>query len=200
MRHLRGIQDPAEARSPRAGACPRVTVRKGGRHPAGTRAARSSIGDVLAVGVVLVIIALGLVLAEAHLTTGGLIGGGALVALVGGLVLLLSGAGAGLLVVVVVASVVCAVSATGLLVLGRTFRSVRRLRPRSGTEAMVGHVGVLRVGESAARVFVDGGLWRAQPSLLDEGRAWHDGDRVVVERVNGLTLGVRKAEEWELNP
>jgi membrane protein implicated in regulation of membrane protease activity len=28
----------------------------------------------------------------------------------------------------------------------------------------------------------------------------HDGDRVVVERVSGLTLGVRKAEEWELNP
>lgn len=155
---------------------------------------------MLVVGVVLVIIALVLVLAEAHLTTGGLIGGGALVALVGGLVMLLTGAGAGLLAVVVVAGVVSAVSAVGLLVLGRTFRSVRRLRPRSGTEAMVGHVGVLRVGESAARVFVDGGLWRAQPSLLDEGRALHDGDRVVVERVNGLTLGVRKAEDWELNP
>jgi len=28
----------------------------------------------------------------------------------------------------------------------------------------------------------------------------HEGDQVVVERVSGLTLCVRKAEEWELNP
>jgi len=31
----------------------------------------------------------------------------------------------------------------------------------------------------------------------DEGEL-HEGDRVVVERVDGLTLCVRKAEEWEL--
>ncbi|HZL06087.1 MAG TPA: NfeD family protein, partial [Coriobacteriia bacterium] len=91
-------------------------------------------------------------------------------------------------------------SASGLLVLGRSVVSVRSRRPRAGAEAMVGHVGVLRVRDAAARVFVDGGLWRAQPSLFEEEGALHDGDRVVVERVNGLTLGVRKAEEWELNP
>ena len=28
--------------------------------------------------------------------------------------------------------------------------------------------------------------------------ALEEGDRVVVERVNGLTLSVRRAEEWEL--
>ena len=30
--------------------------------------------------------------------------------------------------------------------------------------------------------------------------ALREGERVVVERVNGLTLRVRRAEEWELNP
>jgi membrane-bound serine protease (ClpP class) len=153
---------------------------------------------VLAVGLILVVVALLLVLAEAHLTTGGLIGGGAMIALIGGVVVLLIGAGAGLLAVLGVAAGLFCGSIAGLLLLGRSFRSVRRLRPRSGTEAMVGHVGVVRVGESAPGVFVDGCLWRAQPSPLEEGRALHDGDSVVVERVKGLTLSVRKAEEWEL--
>jgi membrane-bound ClpP family serine protease len=155
---------------------------------------------VLAIGLVLVLVAVVLVLAEAHLTTGGVIAGVAVLALVSGITLLLIGAGAGLLAVLAVGAGAFAASFAGLLVIGRSLRSARRLRPRSGIEAMVGHVGVVRVRDSAARVFIDGGLWRAQPSLLDESGALHDGDRVVVERVNGLTLGVRKAEEWELNP
>ncbi|MGI8921542.1 MAG: NfeD family protein [Solirubrobacteraceae bacterium] len=151
------------------------------------------------IGLVFVVVAVLLVVAEAHLTTGGLISSIAIVALVSGLTLLLVGAGAGWLVVLGVAAGVLAASLAALLVVGRSLLSVRSLRPRSGAEAMVGHIGVVRVGDSAARVFVDGGLWRAQPSLLEEDNALHDGDRVVVERVNGLTLGVRKAEEWELH-
>jgi membrane protein implicated in regulation of membrane protease activity len=155
---------------------------------------------MLAIGSIMVVVAVVLILAEAHLTTGGLIASVALVAFVGGVTLLLVGAGAGLLAVLAVVGGVLAGSLAVLLAVGRRLQSVRSLRPRSGSEAMVGHVGVVRVGDSVARVFVDGGLWRAQPSLLEEGSALHDGDRVVVERVTGLTLGVRKAEEWELNP
>ncbi|MGO9902141.1 MAG: NfeD family protein [Solirubrobacteraceae bacterium] len=154
---------------------------------------------MLALGLVFVVIAVVLVLAEAHLTTGGLIASVSVVALVTGVTLLLLAAGAGAFAVLVVAGGVLAASSVGLLVVGRTLLSVRSLRPRSGTEAMVGHVGVVRVGNAGARVFIDGGLWRARPSLLEEGSALHDGDRVVVERVNGLTLDVRKAEEWELS-
>ena len=141
-----------------------------------------------------------LVLVEAHVTTGGLIAGVAVVALVGGVTLLSVGAGVGVLGVLVVAAGVLAASLAGLAVVGRSLLTVRSQRPRSGAEAMVGHVGVIRGSTPAPRVFVDGGLWRAAPSILDEGRALHEGDRVVVERVSGLTLGVRKAEEWELNP
>lgn len=155
---------------------------------------------MLALGLLSVLVAIVLALAEAHLTAGGLMAGGAVVALIGGTTMLLIGAGAGLAVVLVVAGGVCAASLAGLVLLGRSLRSVWRLPPRSGSEAMVGHVGVLRMGGADAGVFVDGGLWRAQPSPLMEGCALHDGDPVVVERVNGLTLGVRKAEEWELNP
>ncbi len=75
------------------------------------------------------------------------------------------------------------------------------MRPRTGREALVGHVGVVRSGDSTeAQVFIDGSLWRAEPSPVHYEAELHDGERVVVERVHGLTLCVRKAEEWELNP
>jgi membrane protein implicated in regulation of membrane protease activity len=47
------------------------------------------------------------------------------------------------------------------------------------------------------QVFVDGALWRARPCMEDELSV---GDPVVVERVNGLVLSVRRAEEWEVDP
>src|SRR6266550_3570054 len=100
-----------------------------------------------ALGISLIVVALALLVAEAHLSTGGLIGVGASAAAVGGGALLLLSAGAG----------------------------------------------------AAAHVFVDGSLWRAEPSPIHEQAELHEGDQVVVERVSGLTLCVRKAEEWELN-
>jgi membrane-bound serine protease (ClpP class) len=155
---------------------------------------------VLALSVVCIGAAIILALAEAHVSTGGLIAGAGVVALVCGVVLLSAAAGLGALAAAAIGVVVSAVALTGLYVLGRSLLSVRTLRPRSGPEAMVGHVGVIRVGATAPRVFVDGSLWRAIPSVLDEGADLHDGDPVVVERVSGLTLRVRRAEEWELNP
>jgi len=154
---------------------------------------------VLALGVALVVAAVILALAEAHVSTGGLIAGVGVVALVCGVTLLSASAGIGVIGVVAVTVAVLAASLAGLYVLGRSLLSVRSQRPRSGPEAMVGHVGVVRGGTPSPRVFVDGSLWRAAPSLLDEGLDLHDGDRVVVERVSGLTLGVRRAEEWELH-
>lgn len=153
---------------------------------------------MLAGGLALVVVAVVLVLAEAHLTTGGLIASVAIVALVAGVTLLLLSAGAGVPAVSAAAVAVLVASSAGLLVVGRSVLSVRTQRPRSGIEAMVGHVGVVRIGDGRTRVFVDGGLWRAQPSVLEPEGALHDGDRVVVERVNGLTLTVRTAETWEL--
>ena len=47
-------------------------------------------------------------------------------------------------------------------------------------------------------MFVDGELWRARRSWADEQRALGEGEQVVVEQVQGLTLSVRRAEEWEV--
>ena len=88
-----------------------------------------------------------------------------------------------------------------LLLLRRRILRPLRARPRTGSEALVGHVGVLHSnGGPEMQVFIEGSLWRAAPSPIHEETELHDGDRVVVERVNGLTLCVRKAEVWELNP
>jgi membrane protein implicated in regulation of membrane protease activity len=62
---------------------------------------------------------------------------------------------------------------------------------------MCGRSGTVRTWAGPdGQVLVDGALWRARPSLPEEG-SLHAGDEVVVERVSGLTLAVRKAEEWE---
>lgn len=155
---------------------------------------------MVALGVGLLAAALLLLAAEAHLSTGGLIAGGAVLALVCGVALLLLGAAAGLAAGLAVSAGVGVAAIGGCLLLGRSLRSTARLHPRSGTAAMIGRLGVVQGGGSAPKVFVDGGIWRAQPSPLEDANALHDGDRVVIERVNGLTLYVRKAEELELLP
>jgi membrane protein implicated in regulation of membrane protease activity len=163
----------------------------------------SHSGNVLmtALGLVLIVAAVVLLLAEAHLSSGGLIAACASVAAVGGVVVLLVAAGAGAVLVLVVG--LCAVAAALSLLLLARRRVLVPLRagPRTGREALVGHVGVVRAdGGPEPEVFIDGSLWRAEASPIHHESELHDGDRVVVEGVNGLTLRVRKAEQWELSP
>ena len=56
--------------------------------------------------------------------------------------------------------------------------------PRTGAEALVGHVGVVRHELApVGQVFVDGALWRARAAGTGRGRAGlREGDHVVVER------------------
>jgi membrane-bound serine protease (ClpP class) len=157
---------------------------------------------MVALGIVLLVVGAILVLVEAHAPTAGVVGGLAVVALVVGSAALLSAAGAPGLLVLILALLALGAGTYAVLLLGRTVVRGRRLRPRTGAEALVGHVGVLRRASSpGCRVFVDGALWRAEPDWQhaeQERDALRVGDRVVVERVHGLTLCVRKAEDWEL--
>ena len=137
--------------------------------------------------------------AEAHLSSGGLIGALAGAAAIGGIAVLLAGAGAGAVAVVVVTVCAAVAAITLLLVFRRRILRPLRARPHTGREGLVGHLGVVRaVGGPQAEVFVDGSLWRAEPDPVHQDGELHNGDSVVIERVNGLTLRVRKAEEWEL--
>jgi membrane-bound ClpP family serine protease len=152
------------------------------------------------VGLLLLVTGASLVVAEAHLPSHGALGGAGAVALLAGTILALSGTGAGLAVALPVAAIVSAAAAALLVVVGRKAGAARGRRVRAGTEALVGRIGVLSSwSEVEGRVFVEGCLWRARRSWPDgEADGLREGDRVVVERVTGLTLAVRKAEEWEV--
>lgn len=151
------------------------------------------------IGVALVLLGAGLLVAEAHLP-GGLLGAAGGLALAGGTALAITGAGGAVGVVLAAVVAVLAVSGLWLGVATRKALATRRLRSTSGREALSGRMGVVRSwAGTSGQVFVDGALWRAQRSLGDEEADLGAGDSVVVERVSGLTLGVRRAEEWE-NP
>lgn len=149
------------------------------------------------VGVALVAVGVALLVAEAHVPGGVLAAAGG-TALAGGAALALAGSGGG--VAVVLAAVLGAAAVTGLWVALATRKALaaRRLRTSAGREALSGRMGVVRSWDGAdGQVFVDGALWRARPSWPDAEERLAEGDQVVVERVSGLTLAVRRAEDWE---
>ena len=152
-----------------------------------------------ALGLALLLLGAVLVIAEAHVP-GGILGVPGAIALILGGALLIGALGGGATVIVPVAVALGGAAAGWLLVAAPRVARARRAQIRSGAESLNGRMGVVRQWhEPDGQVFVDGALWRARHTAWsDEDGALHEGDRVVVERVSGLTLCVRRAEEWEL--
>ena len=135
-----------------------------------------------------------------HLPSHGALGVGAATALTAGVVLALSGAGV----------------AAGTRGGGRCHRrtggprgrwllvvkslAAHRLAVRSGPRALTGRVATVRtVPAPIGQVALDGALWRARMwDLEEEGVPVAEGSAVVIESIDGLTLTVRPAEEWEV--
>jgi len=151
-------------------------------------------------GAVLVIVGVALMVAEAHLPSHGVLASGAVATLTAGVVLVLSGAGAaGGAVVAAGVTVALGGLALAWLLLVKSL-AVRRLAVRSGSRTLAGRVATVRtVPAPIGQVQLDGALWRARMWDLDEGDApMAEGSAVVVESVDGLTLTVRPAEQWEM--
>jgi membrane-bound serine protease (ClpP class) len=151
-----------------------------------------------AIGIALLVVGALIVTVEAHVPTLGMLGGPGVIAVAVGAVLAVAGLGGGLVLGLVTAFVLGAI---GVGVVGLSVSkgaAVRTHRIRTGSEGIVGHLGIVRRWDApAGTVLVDGALWHARPSLPDA-PPLQIGDQVVVERINGLTLCVRKAEDWEL--
>jgi membrane-bound ClpP family serine protease len=154
---------------------------------------------VTALGFALLVLGAVLVVAEAHVPGGafGVAGG---IALMAGGIIVIAALGGGAVLAVPVGLGLGAIAGGWALVATRSAAQVQRRRIQSGAEALCGRVGVVRRwSEPAGQVFIEGALWRARHCTLDDdAAALHEGDPVVVERVSGLTLSVRRAEEWEL--
>lgn len=152
-----------------------------------------------ALGFALLLMGATLVVAEAHVP-GGVLGVAGGVALVAGGIIVIATLGGGAALAVPVGVGLGAAAGGWVLVVTRKAARARRERIRAGAEALCGRVGVVRSwDEPAGQVFLEGALWRARHGWAElDGEVLHEGDPVVVERVSGLTLSVRRAEEWEL--
>ena len=151
---------------------------------------------------IIVIVGAALMVAEAHVPTHGALGTGAAVALTAGVVLALSGAGApGAAVLAAGVAVALAGLALAWLLL-KTSLAAHRLAIRSGPRTLIGRVATVRsLPAPVGQVQLDGVLWRARLWDLEEeeGVPVAVGSAVVVDSVDGLTLTVRPAEEWEVH-
>jgi membrane-bound serine protease (ClpP class) len=160
--------------------------------------------EMTALGLVLVMIGVVMVVAEAHAPSGALGVGGGLALIVGGVIAIMAVGGSAALAAPV-GIVLGLVAGAWTLGVRRAVTSGPRRRIRAGAEALCGRIGAVRSWSGTeGTVFVEGSLWRARcGDLSDDGdedsaSSFTTGDRVTVEYVHGLTLAVRRAESWEL--
>jgi membrane-bound serine protease (ClpP class) len=152
-----------------------------------------------ALGLALLVLGTAMAVAEVHVVSHGVLGTASTLCLAVGLALLVAGAGAAFAVVLGTGLAVGLVGAAyGTFVLRRLL-AVRRAPVRGGRTGVLGHCGRIRVPPApVGQVMVDGALWRARMWAPDEQVELEPGTPVVVEEVDGLTLTVRPAEEWEV--
>src|SRR4051812_9175053 len=129
--------------------------------PAPVRSEGKRNDTMVLLGIALVLTGAGLLVAEAHLPTYGVLGLAGVVSLVLGGAIAVDGSGGGLGLAIVVGLVLALVAGVALLSVVRGVVSVSRRRASTGAEGLVGQVGEVRHElEPVGQVFVDGGLWR----------------------------------------
>ena len=155
-----------------------------------------------AVILTLLILGPGLLVAEAHFPTYGALGLAGVVALVAAIVVAVLALGGHFVLAFALAAPIAALSITLGVICTRKVLTVSRRRARCGAEGLIGHVGVVRRPlDPVGHVAIDGELWRARRCWGEEDEpAPGEGDSVVVNQVLGLTLSVRRAEVWEVEP
>ena len=142
--------------------------------------------------VALVVIGASLLIVEAHVASYGVLGLLGVAALSGAAVLAAEAAGGSALLALALVLPAAIVMSALSVIAARKALAMRRRRPRAGPEDLIGRIGVMQHGD----VVIFGERWRARRSWAEE--ALEEGDQVVVEQVQGLTLSVRRAEEWEV--
>jgi membrane-bound serine protease (ClpP class) len=144
-------------------------------------------------GILFIILAFILFIAEAFTTTFGILTLGGIASLIMGSVILFSGGSELFQVDIdwwVIAGVVIAVTAVFVFVVGAAIRAHRR-RPTTGREGLVGKVAVAQTRlDPTGMVLVEGERWAATA----EGYTVKRGEEVVVTKVDGLRLWVTKKQ------
>jgi len=149
-----------------------------------------------AAGLLLILLAFGLFVAEAFILSHGALAAGGIVSLIfGGLLLFNTNSGAFSVSVPIVIFAAAMLGGFFVFVISKAV-GARRGRVYTGSEEMIGERGVVRSPlDPTGHVFVRGALWRA---VAPDSDSIEVGDQVVVEKVDGLTLTVRMAGETEM--
>jgi membrane-bound serine protease (ClpP class) len=142
-------------------------------------------------GLLLILLAFGLLVAEAFVISHGALAAGGIVSLVfGGLLLFDTNSDAFEVSVPIVIFTAALLGGSLLWVVGKAVQT-RHRAVHTGSEELLGAQGVVRSPlDPLGHVFVQGALWRAHSD-----RRLEPGERVVVESVEGLTLTVSPARE-----
>lgn len=157
---------------------------------------------MIALGAIVILAGLVVLVVEAHISTGGVLGVAAVMAVAAGAGLIIAGSGAALLVAVPV-SVVLAVG--GLAVVAAVARKVLTARAeavRTGPSSLLGTPATVRAWSgSEGQVAVDGTLWRARmgPGYENDPPPV-PGEVLIVEHLDGLTLSLHRRQSWEVGP
>lgn len=146
---------------------------------------------VTLVGILLILLAVGLFIAETQLASGGILGGAGVGALIAG-GLFLFDTDSPVFDVSVPATVAGgAVLGAFTLFAASKALSARGAAPRGELEQLLGAAGSVSTPlDPVGQIFIRGAIWRARAA--NDERLEH-GERAVVESVDGLTLGVRRA-------
>ncbi len=151
--------------------------------------------------IALLLVGPALLVAEAHLPTYGALGLAGTGALVAGVVLASVESGGSVALALALALPIAVAAVAVLAIAARKALAVSRRRARCGAGELVGHIGVVRRPlDPLGQIAIDGELWRARRSWAedDDTPPPGEGDAVIVDRVHGLTLSVRRAEQWEV--
>lgn len=145
-----------------------------------------------AAGVLLILLAFALLVAEAFIVSHGALAAGGIVSLIfGGLLLFDTDSDAFSISVPVVISTAALLGGGFTFVISKAVQA-RHERIHTGAEELVGARGIVRAPlDPIGHVFVQGALWRAKQS---DSSPLETGVEVVVEEVEGLTLTVRRAD------
>lgn len=142
-------------------------------------------------GIFLLILAFGLFIAEAFVASHGLLGTGGLIAFVLGSLLLFTGSGPGIALSPWLIALFTAFFAALLVLLIFVIVRGQTRKVLTGQEGLIGLVGVARTPlNPGGTVFLAGSLWNA---VAEEGQV-EQGEKVVITKVEGLTLRVRRKE------
>jgi membrane-bound ClpP family serine protease len=152
-------------------------------------------------GVVVVLVGLGVLVVEAHVTTAGVLGVPGTLATAAGVGMILAGSGAALWVTIPVAALLAIAGLLTLWVVAGKVVVAGNQELQTGPSALIGTRAVVSSWSGReGQVSAAGTLWSAEPAF-----GWEDpmpavGDTVVIAEIDGLTLAVRRPRVWEVKP